>query len=55
MTTATAIETPFRVRLRLNGADLIFTIFARDEHAAMKLVQAQHPTASVISAKGNQW
>ena len=45
-------ETPHRVRLRLSGADLVFTIFAKDKHHAMKAVQEQYPTASVVDALG---
>jgi hypothetical protein len=46
-------ELPFRVKLKLQGANLVFTVFASDKHAAMKTVQEQHPSASVVSAEGS--
>ena len=45
-------ELPFRVKLKLQGANLIFTVFASDKYEAMKIVQEQHPNASVVSAEG---
>ena len=45
-------ELPFRVKLKLQGANLIFTVFASDKYEAMKMVQEDHPTASVVSAEG---
>ena len=50
MTKQQETETPHRVRLRLSGADLVFTIFAKDKNHAMKVVQEQYPTASVVDA-----
>ena len=47
-------ELPFRVKLKLQGANLIFTVFASDKHEAMKMVQEDHPTASVVSAEGSE-
>ena len=52
MTNEQQTETPHRVRLRLSGADLVFTIFAKDKHHAMKVIQEQYPTASVVDALG---
>jgi hypothetical protein len=46
-------ELPFRVKLKLQGANLIFTVFASDKYEAMKTVQEQHPAASVVSAEGS--
>ena len=46
-------ELPFRVKLKLQGANLIFTVFASDKYEAMKIVQEQHPSASVVSAEGS--
>ena len=46
-------ETPHRVSLKLNGARLVFTVLAKDTHEALKLVQEQHPTASLISAQSS--
>jgi hypothetical protein len=46
-------ETPHRVSLKLNGARLVFTVLAKDTHEALKLVQEEHPSASVISAQGS--
>jgi len=45
-------EIPHRVRLRLDGAEIIFTIFAKDKYHAMKVVQEKYPTASVVDALG---
>jgi len=50
MTKQQQTETPHRVRLRLSGADLVFTVFAKDRYHAMQVVQDQYPTASVIDA-----
>ena len=47
-------ELPFRVKLKLQGANLIFTVFASDKYEAMKMVQEDHPTASVVSAEGSE-
>ena len=47
------MKTPFRVKLKLQGANLIFTVFASDKFEAMKLIQEKHPSASVISAQGS--
>ena len=47
-------ELPFRVKLELQGANLIFTVFASDKYEAMKMVQEDHPTASVVSAEGSE-
>ena len=47
------IQIPHRVRLRLYGANLVFTVFAKDAQDAMKTVQEQHPTASVLSAQSS--
>ena len=47
------MELPFRVKLKLQGANLIFTVFASDKYDAMKMVQEDHPSASVISAQGS--
>ena len=47
-------ELPFRVKLKLQGANLIFTVFASDKYDAMKKVQEQHPSASVVSAEGSE-
>ncbi len=49
----TKTETPHRVSLKLNGASLVFTLLAKDTHDAMKLIQAKHPTASVLSAQSS--
>ena len=49
----TTTDTPHRVRLRLDGADLVFTIFARDRYQAMQVVQDKYPTASVVDAQGS--
>lgn len=46
-------ETPHRVSLKLNGARLVFTVLAKDTHEALKLVQEQHPTASVLSTQNS--
>ena len=46
-------ELPFRVKLKMQGANLIFTVFASDKYDAMKTVQEQHPSASVVSAEGS--
>jgi len=46
-------ETPHRVSLKLNGARLVFTVLAKDAHDALKLVQEDHPTASVLSAQSS--
>ena len=46
-------ELPFRVKLKLQGANLIFTVFASDKYEAMKMVQEKHPCASVVSAEGS--
>jgi len=46
------MKTPFRVKLRLDGANLIFTVFASDKFEAMKTVQELYPKASVINAEG---
>ena len=45
-------ELPFRVKLKMQGANLIFTVFASDKYDAMKTVQELYPKASVISAEG---
>ena len=47
-------EIPFRVKLKLQGANLIFTVFASDKYEAMKLVQERHPNATVVSAEGSE-
>ena len=47
------MKTPFRVKLKLQGANLVFTVFASDKYEAMKTVQEQHPAASVVSAEGS--
>ena len=47
-------ELPFRVKLKLQGANLIFTVFASDKYEAMKMVQKDHPSASVVSAEGSE-
>jgi len=47
-------QLPFRVKLKLQGANLVFTVFASDKYEAMKTVQEQHPTASVVSAEGSE-
>ena len=47
-------ELPFRVKLKLQGATLIFTVFASDKYEAMKKVQEAHPCASVVSAEGSE-
>ena len=47
------MKTPFRVKLKLQGANLIFTVFASDKYEAMKMVQEDHPCASVVSAQGS--
>ncbi len=47
-------ELPFRVKLKLQGANLIFTVFASDKYEAMKLLQEKHPCASVVSAEGSE-
>ena len=52
MTKQQQTETPHRVRLRLSGADLVFTIFAKDKYHAMQVVQDKYPTASVVDALG---
>ena len=49
----TTTDTPHRVRLRLDGAALVFTIFARDRYQAMQVVQDKYPTASVVDAQGS--
>ena len=49
----TNMKTPFRVKLKLQGANLIFTVFASDKYEAMNMVQEQHPSASVVSAGGS--
>ena len=49
----TKAEIPFRVKLKLQGANLIFTVFASDKYDAMKTVQEQHPSASIIAAEGS--
>jgi hypothetical protein len=49
----TKAELPFRVKLKLDGANLIFTILSSDKYEAMKTIQDIHPTASVISAQGS--
>tara|TARA_B110001469_G_C9593901_1_gene294822 strand:+ start:736 stop:927 length:192 start_codon:yes stop_codon:yes gene_type:complete len=49
----TITETPHRVSLKLDGADLVFTVLAKDTQEALKLVQELHPTASVLSAKSS--
>ena len=45
-------QLPFRVKLRLDGANLIFTVLSSDKFEAMKTVQELYPKASVISAEG---
>ena len=47
-------DIPFRVKLKLQGANLIFTVFASDKYEAMKIVQEDHPSASVVSAEGSE-
>lgn len=47
-------QLPFRVKLKLQGANLIFTVFASDKFEAMKTVQEQHPAASVLSAQSSE-
>jgi hypothetical protein len=47
-------QLPFRVKLKLQGANLVFTVFASDKYDAMKTVQEQHPSASVIAAEGSE-
>ena len=47
------MELPFRVKLKLQGANLIFTVLAKDTHEALKLIQEQYPTASVLSAQSS--
>ena len=47
-------EQPFRVKLKLQGANLIFTVFASDKYEAMELVQEDHPCATVVSAEGSE-
>ena len=41
------------MKLKLQGANLIFTVFASDKYEAMKIVQEAHPSASVVSAEGS--
>ena len=53
MTNEQPTETPHRVRLRLSGADLVFSVFAKDKYHAMKVIQEQYPTASVLDAQGS--
>ena len=47
-------QLPFRVKLKLDGANLIFTVLSSDKFEAMKTVQEQHPSASVIAAEGSK-
>ena len=53
MTNEQPTETPHRVRLRLDGADLVFTIFAKDRYQVMQVVQDKYPKASVVDAQGS--
>lgn len=48
------MKTPFRVKLKMQGANLIFTVFASDKYDALKAVQEDHQTASVVSAEGSE-
>jgi len=47
-------QLPFRFKLKLQGANLVFTVFASDKYDAMKTVQEEYPSASVISAQGSE-
>ena len=53
MTNERQTETPHRVRLRLDGADLVFTVFAKDKYHAMQVVQEKYPKACVVDALGS--
>jgi hypothetical protein len=48
------MKAPFRVKLKMQGANLVFTVFASDKYEAMKTVQEDHPTASVLSAQSSE-